>query len=299
MLGRIILVWFLLISSAPAQQRPIKIIVPFSPGGQIDLIAREIQPILDRELNTPVLVEYKLGAGAAIGVNYVATAQTSDVLLMVLDSTLLTANVVSKNVQLDDFQFLTVLGTTSTALAVPKNSPLRDISKWGNRNINIGTNGFSGPHHYYSHLLQQSIPGTVTPVHFKGIGEAMTALLGGHIDAIWGSTATLIPYEQSGKIEFVATLSPSRIPAIEHVPTFRELGLPKMQMATIWMVVCNTSANPDIVARIQRALNKITPETHRELYERANMQPDFGQHKNIQMVLKTMEMEQLKQQPSF
>ena len=243
----------------------------------------ELQPILDTDLSVPVVVEYKLGAGAAIGINHVAKATTTDVLLMVLDSTLLTANVLAKNSNLEEFKFLSVLGTTSTALAVAKNSTYKNLSAWQNKTINLGTNGFGGPHHYYSHLLQQSIRATIIPVHFKGLGDAMPALLGGHIDAFWGSTATLMPYEQAAKIDIIATLSPdaNKLPGLDTIPTFKELGLTKLSMATIWIIVSNTSADPDYVAKVQRVLNKITPKTHPGLYARTNIQPHSGQYKKI------------------
>ena len=140
MLSRIILG---LVFCTSVWAQPIKMVVPFSPGGQVDIVTREVEQIITQELKRPVVVEYRLGAGSSIGITSVAKTKTSEVVLMAIDANALSNIIVSNNLAITDFKYLNLLGNTSTALAVMKGSPYRDLKYWYRvkRPINIGTNG--------------------------------------------------------------------------------------------------------------------------------------------------------------
>ena len=110
-----------------AWAQPVKMVVPFSPGGQVDIVTREVEQIITQELKRSVVVEYRLGAGSSIGITSVAKTKTNEVVLMAIDANALANVVVSNDLSLTDFKFLNLLGTTRTALAVVKGSPYRDL----------------------------------------------------------------------------------------------------------------------------------------------------------------------------
>jgi tripartite-type tricarboxylate transporter receptor subunit TctC len=248
-------------------------IVPFTPGGQVDIVTREIEKILERELKRPIVVEYKLGAGGTIGVGHVGRNKTNEITLMAIDTNVLANVIVLENLAISDYRYLHLLGTTSTALIMSKNSSIGDIKNWKNikRPITIGTNGYGGSHHYYTYMLGKSMGIDFTIVPYKGIGPAMNDLLGGTIDAMWGGIATFTPYEQQGKIEIVASLSNRRLPYAPQVPTFTELGF-NAGPSTHWMVVANTTADPETIQKITDILQRIPAE----FYTKTNVLPEKG-----------------------
>jgi tripartite-type tricarboxylate transporter receptor subunit TctC len=278
MFGKLIL-GLLFCTSVWAQ--PIKMVVPFSPGGQVDIITREAEKIVAQELKRPVLVEYRLGAGSSIGITSVARTKTNEVVLMFIDANALANVMVSNSLELTDFKFLGLLGTTSTALAVVKGSPYKNLKYWTTvkRSINVGTNGVGSPHHFYTYSLGKSMNLPLEAIPYKGIAPAMNDLMNGSIDAMWGSVATLLPFEQAGKIEMIANLSTRRLPMAPNMPTFTELGYPNAGASTHWMIVSNATADPDTLQQIAELFRKIP--TDNDLYTKTHILPDSGSAESI------------------
>ena len=285
MFGRII-VGLLFCINVWAQ--PIKIIVPFTPGGQVDINAREAEKLITQELKRPVVVEYRLGAGGSIGVASVARNKTNEVTLMTIDTNVLANVMILENLNMTDFRFLNLLGTTSPALIMAKNSPLGNIKNWKNikRPITIGTNGYGGSHHYYTYLLGKSMGIEFIVVPYKGIGSAMNDLIGGTIDAMWGGITTFTPYEQSGKVEIVASLGSRRSPFATHVPTFTELGL-NAGPSTHWMILANSTADSETLRQISDLFQRLPADS--EFYAKTNVSPEKG---SIEPLLKARIQEQ-------
>lgn len=278
MLGKLIL-GLLFCTSVLAQ--PIKMVVPFSPGGQVDIITREAEKIVTQELRRPVIVEYRLGAGSSIGITSVARTKTNEVVLMFIDANALANVIVSDNISTADFKFLGLLGSTSTALAVVKGSPYKNLKYWKTvpRIINVGTNGVGSPHHYYTYSLSKSMNLPLEAIPYKGIAPALNDLMNGSIDAMWGSVATLLPFEQAGKIEFIANLSTRRLPLTPNMPTFTELGYPGAGASTHWMIVSNSTADPETLQQIAELFRKL-PNDH-ELYTKTHILPESSSAESV------------------
>ena len=278
MLGKIILG---LLFCVNAWAQPVKMVVPFSPGGQVDIVTREVEQIITQELKRSVVVEYRLGAGSSIGITSVAKTKTNEVVLMAIDANALANVIVSNDLSLTDFKFLNLLGTTSTALAVVKGSPYRDLRYWYTvkRPINVGTNGVGSPHHYYTYSLGRSMNLPLEAIPYKGISNSLADLLSGNIDAMWGSVASLIEYERAGKIELIAHLGTRRLPAEPGIPTFAELGHPRAGSATSWMIVSNAGADPTTLQQITDLFNKV-PLTS-ALYTKTHILPETGSAESI------------------
>jgi tripartite-type tricarboxylate transporter receptor subunit TctC len=200
---------------------------------------------------------------------------------MFIDANALANVVVSNSLELTDFKFLGLLGTTSTALAVVRGSPYKNLKYWKTvpRIINVGTNGVGSPHHYYTYSLAKSMNLPLEAIPYKGIAPAMNDLMNGSIDAMWGSVATLLPFEQAGKIEFVANLSTRRLPLAPNMPTFTELGHPNAGASTHWMIVSNSTADPETLQQIADLFRKL-PLDH-DLYTKTHILPDQGSAESI------------------
>jgi tripartite-type tricarboxylate transporter receptor subunit TctC len=275
------LIFGLLFCVSAMAQQPIKMIVPFSPGGQVDIITREAEKIVTQELRRTVIVEYRLGAGSSIGINSVVRNKSTEVNLMFIDANALANVMVTSNLDLTDFKFLGLLGTTSTALAVVKGSPYKNLKYWKTvpRPINVGTNGVGSPHHYYTYSLGKNMNLPLEAIPYKGIAPAMNDLLNGSIDAMWGSVATLLPFEQAGKIEMIANLSTRRLPIAPNMPTFTELGYPSAGASTHWMIVANSTADPETLQQVSDLFRQLSQD--HDLYTKTYILPESGSAEKI------------------
>jgi tripartite-type tricarboxylate transporter receptor subunit TctC len=253
----VLLLSFILVAQAQAQ-KPIKIVIPFTPGGIVDASNRIIHSALERELGQTVNIETRPGAGGQIGLRYIAQNKTDDVLITFIDALALSnAMALDERIDLEDFKYLTQVGRSSgIALIVKKGSPLKDLNSWraykGNP-ITIGANGFGGAHHFYSWNLNNQIAFPRTDVFFKGINEALPMVIGGHMDAMWSQFASVEGYERDGKIDIVATNAPKG--SANNFPTFRELGIEAP--GTKWMVISNQTTDLAAVRNIEAAINKL------------------------------------------
>lgn len=271
MFGKIIGALLLFVAlSAGAQQKPIKIIVPFGVGGLTDIANRQFDVSLENELGRKIMVEYKPGAAGLIGLRHISQNKTDEVLITVID-TIALANVILLNddVTLNDFMYLNQVGrTNSIAIAVSKGSSLRTIEGWRNYRgppITIGANGLGGAHHFYSWLFTNQLGVERTDVFYKGVNEMSANLIGGHINAMWANLASLEQLEQTGKIDIVAINSPQRIDTIPHVPTFREIGI--AMVPAKWIMISNNTTDIATVKLIEAAVTKLlnTPDFVRSL----------------------------------
>ena len=255
----VLLLSFILVAQAQAQ-KPIKIVIPFTPGGIVDTTNRILHTALERELGQTVNIETRPGAGGQIGLRYMAQNKTDDVLITIIDAIAL-ANAMALNDQIDleDFKYISQIGGSSgIALVVKKGSPLKDINAWKNYKgnpISIGANGFGGAHHFYSWHLNNIIAFPRTDVFFKGNNESLPMVIGGHMDAMWSQFATIEGYEKEGKIDVVAVNSAKRNPTAPHIPTFRELGVDSP--GARWILISNQTTDLAAVRNIEAAVNKL------------------------------------------
>jgi tripartite-type tricarboxylate transporter receptor subunit TctC len=257
MFNKIIALLLLSVALTAQAQKPIKIVIPFTPGGIVDASNRIIHSALERELGQQVNIETRPGAGGQIGLRYIAQNKTDDVLITFIDAIAL-ANVIALDVQveLEDFKYLSQIGRSSgIALIVKKGSPLKNIEAWkkyrGNP-ITIGSNGFGGAHHFYSWNLNNQVAFPRTDVFFKGVNEALPMVIGGHMDAMWGQVASLEGYERDGKIEVVVATSKG---SSNTFTTFKELGIE--MPTTRWILIGNQTTDVATVKNIEMAINRL------------------------------------------
>ena len=296
---KLFLILLLVSTSVFAGERPIRLMLVWG-GGIPENLGRTIVPLLEQELGRQVNLEYKTGAGGLIGIRYLSQIHSDDVVLSMIDTTSL-SNIIKTNpeISLDDFIYLGQLGSNrGVVLAVAKNSPLKNIESWKTHRtipLSVGINGMGATHHFYHWSLVNQTHTPVTEIFYKNSTDPLSNLLGGELDAMWGSVLQLEPYEKSGKLDILAVTGRQRIDTLPNVPTFRELGI-KMPTVGKWIIISNNSNDTVGLQRIEQALNSIAknPEFPR-LLTQSGLLVDLGTGKEA----KTATVESLQQQSEF
>ncbi len=254
--------------------KPIKIVVPWSPGGATDQLARMLAPPLSQALGVPVIVENKAGAGGVVGTQ-IFTKEKADgyTLLLATSSTNAAAPYLVAKLGFDpalDFTPVLSLCAIPNVMVVPVKSPwktLKDIVDAARKapgDYTYGSAGIGGSQHLAGAQFKTAAKIDIRHVPYKGSGPAAQDLLAGHIDMMidTGSLGSI----RGGLLRPIAVASSKRLPALPNVPTFQEAGTP--MLASAWYgVVLPREAPADVVQRLNTELNKIlkSPDIRQKL----------------------------------
>lgn len=216
--------------------RPITIVAPFPPGGVADLTARPVAAAMEKILKNPVVVVNKTGAAGAVGMSYVANSKPDGYnLLMALSS----ISIIPEADKLfdrkpaytiDQLVPLALISADPTILVVPANSPWKSLkdfvadAKKRPDQISYSSSGIYGTLHMAMEMLSHSAGIKLKHVPYGGAGPALTAVLGGHQDALASGPAVVIPQIKGGKLRPLAGWGAKRVAALPDVATFKELG---------------------------------------------------------------------------
>jgi tripartite-type tricarboxylate transporter receptor subunit TctC len=260
--------------------QPIKLIVPFAPGGSTDLAARLIAEYGSRELGQAIVVENKAGAGGSLGMEFVAKAKPDGYTLGMATVSTHGANpaVYGSKLKYDpvkDFAPVTNVATTPSVFAVHPRTNVRDMKQFLEQaRANPGKFSFASPgtgslgHANIEHFAALA---KIQLLHipYKGAGVAMNDALAGQVDAITDNLPSALPHIKAGKLRALAVLSDKRSPALPDVPTYGELGFPQMGGGGWFGVVAPAGTPPEIVNRLNQAFHKAmkNPEFVRKMAE--------------------------------
>ena len=226
--------------SAVAQDfpiRPITLIVPFPPGGVADNVARPVALALGKQLGQPVIIENKQGAGGGIGMAQVAKAKADGYTLLLALSSISIIPEADKVLgraplfTLDQLTPVARFTADPVVLAVRSESPWKTYAEFiayakaNPKKINYGSSGNYGTMHVPMEMLGSMSGASFTHVPFTGAAPAVTALLGGSLDAVASGPSTVVQHVKAGKLRVLANWGPERHPALPDVPTLRELGV--------------------------------------------------------------------------
>ena len=247
--------------------KPIRLVVPFAPGGPSDSQARLIAQKLSEDLKQPVLVENKPGAAGNIGVDFVAKAPADGYTLLFCSTGPLLVNpAVFEHMPFDTFRDLApvVLASSApTVLAVHPSVPAEDISallalvRANPDKYSYASGGEGTTQHLSGELLKSMADLKMAHVPYKGEGPATTDALGGHVPIIFTSVGTGLPNFRSGRLRPLAVTSSKRNPALPKVPTLVESGLAGYEVIA-WQGVLAPARTPTpIVERLNLAFRKV------------------------------------------
>ena len=240
--------------------RPLKIIVPFAPGGSSDFIARQLTHPLREALGQPVIVENRTGANAMIGAQVVAQATDDHTFLLSDMGSLAIAPLITKDLpfQMSELQGVTMLAYSPHLLvvhpAVPANN-LKELVAFSQRTrINAATSGTGSPNHLgileialATGMKWQNIP-------YKGGAAALADTAAGNTHIVLNGMLATLPLVQGGKLRAIAVSKRSRVPLLPNLPTVAEQGIPKFETGTYQGVVISSKTPKEIVARLNAAL---------------------------------------------
>jgi len=245
--------------------KPVTMIVPFPPGGVADITGRPLAAMMERALKQPVVVVNRTGAGGALGMSQVAkSAPDGYTILMGLSS--ISIFPVSDRIngrqpayEMKDFAPIALISSDPTVLVVRAESPYRtlkdfvDAAKANPGKINYSSSGVYGTLHVAMEIFANAAGIRLFHVPYQGGGPAVTALLGGQVDALASGPAAAIGQIKGGKMRALAAWSDKRLALMPEVPTFKELGYDAEFY--IWAGVFAPAATPQpIVARLRDAV---------------------------------------------
>jgi len=254
-------------AQTPYPNRPIKLIVPFAPGGSTDLAARLVAEYGGRELGQSIVVENKAGAGGSTGMEFVARSPADGYTLGMATVSTHGSNPAVYGSKLrynavKDFAPITNVATTPSVFAVHPGTPAKDMKEFiALAQANPGKYSFASPgigslgHANIEHFMALSKM-NLLHVPYKGAGQAMTDAMAGQVTAITDNLPSALPNIQSGKLRALAVLSEKRSPSLPDVPTYGELGFPQMGGGGWFGVVAPAGTPPEVVARLNTAFHK-------------------------------------------
>ena len=226
----------LVAGSARAQPKypsePVKLVVPRAPGGGSDILARLLQPALEKKLGVPVIVDNRPDAAAVMGATIVTKAKPDGYTLLLTDNSFYQNPAILNSLPYDTlngFTAITMLAQAPVILIVHPDVPAKTLAELlalaKKTNLTFASGGVGSSTHLLGVMVNLKAGTTITHVPFKSSGQALIALLGGHVSMQYGGLASAPPYIKDGKVRAIAITGEKRDPAVPDVPTFQESGL--------------------------------------------------------------------------
>lgn len=245
-----------------ANDKVVRIIVPFAAGGPTDVLARVLAPKLSASLKRTVIVDNRVGATGAIGASFVAkAAPDGDTLLLGTSSIMAASPNLSANLPYDpvnDFAPVSLVATIENVLVVHPSVPARTIkeliayAKANPGKLTYGSSGIGSTYHLGAELFRSQTGIEWTHVPYKGAAPAIQDVLAGHVQLMFDNVSSAIPNIKSGRLRALGTASLKRYPTLPDLPTIAEAGVPGYE-TTIWL---GLFAPAKTSAAVVQALNK-------------------------------------------
>lgn len=247
--------------------KPIKLIIPFPPGGTTDIVGRLTADRLGRELGQAVIVENRGGGGGSIGALEVARAAPDGYIIgMATVSTHAVNPACNPKLAYDslkDFAPISNLAHTANVMVVNPKVPANDMKeliallKRSPGKLSYATSGTCSIAHMMGEQFKVSTSTFITHIPYRGSGPALNDTLAGQVEILVDNLPSSVPHIQSGKLRPIAIAWPKRLEQFPNVPTYLELGLKEMNDPAWYGLVAPAGTPKDIIAKIQAAANKV------------------------------------------
>lgn len=265
-------VWLLCAAPIPAfaqayPAKPIKMVIPYPPGGATDVIGRVLAQKLHEALGQPVVVDNRGGAGGNIGADAVAKARgdgytilmgalTSHSIMATLEKATITYNLEK------DFAPVSIVGVVPLVFVVHPSVPAKTLQELiayakANPGLTYGSAGAGAPQRMGGELFKRLAGLDMLHVPYKGSGPAMTDLIGGQIKSMVETVPAALPYLKTGQLRALAVTVAQRIPMLPDVPTATEAGLPGFEVTSMFGILVPASTPKPIIERLNSELAKI------------------------------------------
>lgn len=240
-------------------QRPVRIVVPSSPGGGTDILARVLADHFSKTMGGQWFVENRPGAGQSIGIEAVARSAPDGYTLLMAASALVLNPIILKNVRYDpvrDFEPITQVASLPNVLLVHPSLPVRTLkdlivlAKQKPGELTYASAGVGTSPHMGMELLKSMAGINLVHVPFRGTGPAVTEVVGGHVPIVLSNTLTAKSLIEGGQVRALAVTGPKRAEGLPNIPTMAEAGVPNYEALQWYGLLAPAGTPPDIVARI-------------------------------------------------
>lgn len=259
--------------------KPIRLVVPFPPGGSIDMVARMLGQKLSDELRQPVIVDNRPGASGNIGMDHVAKSPKDGYTLVMAPFSLATNAHLFQKLPFDPLKDLAPIIRVADQPNVLVVNPAKVRANTVNElvahlqahpgKLSFGTSGIGNPQDLSARLFMAATRTEMVNVAYKGGAPALADLVGGHIDLMFETSPTAVPYVKSGKLKALAVTSDKRLSTLPDVPTMAEAGV-RNYKAVYWMGLLAPGGTPTAtVQKLNAATQKVLaiPEVQKQLAE--------------------------------
>ena len=247
--------------------KPIRLIIPFAPGGTTDIVARIVGDKMGRELGQPVIIENRAGGGGTIGADFVAKSSPDGYILgMATVSTIATNPATNPKIPYDsmkDFSFITNLVNVPNVYTVnPAKVPVKDMKEFialAKRNpgkFSYASSGTGGIAHLDGELFKVLTGTFIVHIPYRGSGPALTDTVAGQVDTVFDNLPSSLPFIKAGKLKALAVMSDKRVEALPDLPTFAEVGLKDANNMAWYGLVGPAGLPKEIVEKIRNAAVK-------------------------------------------
>ncbi|MGA1286051.1 MAG: Bug family tripartite tricarboxylate transporter substrate binding protein [Rubrivivax sp.] len=246
--------------------RPIRLVVPYPPGGASDIAGRMQAEVLGKALGANVVVDNRAGAGGTIGTAYVAKAAPDGyTIMMASPSSHLGAPLLFKSAGyegVDDFTAIATFALGTAVVCVNPSLPVNNIqeliayAKANPGKLNFGSAGAGGANHMLGVLFMLRTGTQLTHVPYRGAAPALVDLIAGNIQVVFDSYSGIIGAIRSGQVRALGVTSPTRWPLAPDMPTVQEQGVPDYNLPSFSAVMGPANMPAEIVQRMNAAINK-------------------------------------------
>ncbi len=267
--------------------RTIKIVVPFTPGGPVDLVARLVAQRMAPALGQGVVIENRLGGGGVIGAKAVAGAEPDGYTLLFGNvSTLAVIPAVTRNRDYDPARSFVPVAKVSDSpelLVVDPALPARTVgelvayAKAHPGTLNYGSSGYGSATHLSAEWFKSKTGADIVHVPYKGLSDALTGLIGGQVVMVFGAIEGVLPMVQQGRLRPLAVTTAKRFPLLPDLPTMMESGVDGFMVTSFEGVVAPAGTPPAIVARLNAAIDdSVASADLQARFAQLGIQPNTG-----------------------